>query len=260
MDYKFIKVDYHSRITTITLDRPQVRNAINPSMHHELQAAFDAFAADPEQFICVLTGTGEHAFCAGSDLKAAAAGERQPFPINGYGGIAQRFDLFKPVIAAVNGDCLGGGFEIALACDLIIAVDDACFALTEPRVGAIALAGGIHRLVRQIGIKRALGHLVTCTPISAQQGLELGFVNEVVPRDQLQATVDRWCEQILANAPIAVRATKEVAMRGLAEPSLAAAIQNQIEYPGFKDWMSAADTVEGYTAFAQKRPPAWRGR
>jgi len=260
VNYQFIQVASRSRVTTITFSRPEVRNAINPSMHHELQSAFDEFASDPEQFICVLTGAGEKAFCAGSDLKAAAAGERQPFPLYGYGGIVQRFDLFKPVIAAVNGACLGGGFEIALACDIIIAAENASFGLTEPKVGAIALAGGIHRLVRQIGTKRAMGHLVTCTPMSARQGLEFGFVNEIVALQELQGTVDRWCDRILANAPIAVRATKEVAMRGLAEPSLAAAIQNQIDYPGFKAWMSAEDTIEGYNAFAEKRPPVWRGK
>jgi crotonobetainyl-CoA hydratase len=260
MKYEHIRVATSGAVTTITLDRPEVMNAIHSPMHHELEAAFDAFAADPSQFICILTGAGERAFCAGSDLKASARGELGDYPKHGYAGLAERFDLHKPVIAAVNGVCLGGGFEIALACDVIIAAGHASFGLPEPRVGAIAVAGGVHRLVRQIGLKRAMGHLLTCARISAQEGLELGFVNEVVPAADLPAAVARWCEQILLSAPLAIRATKEATLRGLDEPSLADAIRNQAGYPGFKTWLASDDTKEGARAFAEKRPPVWRGR
>lgn len=260
MGYEFIRVTTQGRVTTITLDRPEVMNAINGAMHHELQAAFDAFAADPEQFVCVVTGAGERAFCAGSDLKAGARGEARDYPRNGYAGLIERFDLHKPVIAAVNGICLGGGFEIALASDIIIASETASFGLPEPRVGAIALGGGVHRLVRQIGLKRAMGYLFTCARISAQEGYALGLVNEVAPQGELAAVVERWCEQILAGAPLAIRATKEAALRGLDEPSLEAAIKGQADYPGFRAWRAAEDTKEGPRAFAEKRAPVWKGR
>ena len=260
MAYSFITVEQRGRITQITLNRPEVMNAINPVMHQEMQNALDAFAADAEQFICVITGAGDRAFCAGSDLKERSLDGRAPYPANGYAGLIERFDLDKPVIAAVNGICLGGGFEIALACDLIIASTKASFGLPEPRVGAVALGGGVHRLVRQIGLKRAMGYLFTCRRISPQEGFELGLVNAVVEPDALMDTVDQWCADILACAPLSIRATKQSAMRGLDEPSLAAAIKGQAGYPAFAAWLEAEDTKEGPLAFAEKRPPVWKGR
>jgi crotonobetainyl-CoA hydratase len=260
MSYEFITVASKGRVTWVTLNRPEVMNAINPAMHHELQAAFDAFAADSEQFVCVVTGAGDRAFCAGSDLKARAEGAPLGYPKNGYAGLIERFDLYKPIIAAVNGLCLGGGFEVALASDIIIAAENASFGLPEPRVGAIALGGGVHRLVRQIGMKRAMGYILTSARMSAQQGLELGLVNEIVPQGQLQGAVDRWCAEILAAAPLSIRASKEAAMRGLGEASLEAAMKHQNDYPGFRAWREAEDTREGPRAFAEKRAPVWKGR
>jgi crotonobetainyl-CoA hydratase len=261
MSYAFIGVEARGRVTTITLNRPRVMNAINKAMHHELQAAFDVFAADSEQFICVVTGAGDRAFCAGSDLKEASLGGLTGgYPRNGYAGLIERFDLYKPVIAAVNGVCLGGGFEIALACDIIIASETASFGLPEPLVGAIALGGGVHRLVRQIGMKRAMSALFTSERISAEKGLGLGLVSEVVAPGDLMGTVDRWCAEILKAAPLSIRATKETALRGLDEPSLEAAMKNQGDYPGFKVWRESEDGLEGRKAFAEKRPPVWRGR
>jgi enoyl-CoA hydratase/carnithine racemase len=261
VSYEFIKFDVTDRITTITLNRPEVMNAINSAMHVELQSAFDAFAADPEQFICVIKGAGERAFCAGSDLKAASQGVASGgYPKNGYAGLIERFDLYKPIIAAVNGICLGGGFEVALACDIIVASERASFGLPEPLVGAVALGGGMHRLVRQIGLKRAMGYMFSSRRISAREGYDLGLVNEVVAANDLQATVDRWCAEILAAAPLSIRATKEVATRGLGESDLEAAIKHQDDYPGFKAWRSADDTREGPIAFAEKRAPVWKGR
>jgi crotonobetainyl-CoA hydratase len=258
--YEFIAVESAGRVTTITLNRPQVMNAINSAMHYELQDAFDTFAADESQFICVITGSGERAFCAGSDLKGRASGESRDYPKNGYAGLIERFDLYKPVIAAVNGVCLGGGFEIALACDIIIASETASFGLPEPRVGAVALGGGIHRLVRQIGLKRAMGYLFSSVRMPAREGYALGLVNEVAAPGELAAAVARWCEQILLAAPLSIRATKEAAMRGLDAPTLAAAISDQSEWPGFQTWLSAEDTKEGPIAFAEKRAPVWQGR
>jgi enoyl-CoA hydratase/carnithine racemase len=260
MSYQHIIVDKSERVTTITLNRPEVMNAINPAMHDELQQAFDEFAADSEQFIGVVTGMGERAFCAGSDLKAiAASGKHVGYPKSGYAGLIKRYDLPKPLVAAVNGVCLGGGFEIALACDIIIATDNASFGLPEPRVGAVALGGGIHRLARQIGLKRAMGYVFTSARISPEEGLQLGLINEIVAPAALAEATKRWCEEILKGAPMAIRASKEAIMRGLDEPSLADALRNQEDYPAFYAWRRAADTKEGPKAFAEKRTPNFIG-
>jgi len=258
----FITVQARERVTTITLNRPEVMNAINPQMHMELQAAFDGFAADPEQFVCVVTGAGERAFCAGSDLKAAVnSGVGQSaYPKNGYAGLIERFDLAKPVIAAVNGLALGGGFEIVLACDIVIAAETASFGLPEPLVGAVALGGGVHRLARQIGLKKAMGMILSSRRVSAAEGERLGFVNEVVPPGDLKAATDRFVAEVLRGAPLAIRASKEAAMRGLDEPSLADAIKSQAVYPAFVAWRGGEDTKEGPRAFAEKRAPVWKGR
>ena len=258
----FITVEARERVTTITLNRPEVMNAINPQMHMELQAAFDGFAADPEQFVCVVTGAGERAFCAGSDLKAAVhSGVGQSaYPANGYAGLIERFDLAKPVIAAVNGLALGGGFEVVLACDIVIAADTASFGLPEPLVGAVALGGGVHRLARQIGLKQAMGLILSSRRVSAAEGQRLGFVNEVVAPAELHAATARWVADILRGAPLAIRASKQAALRGLDEPSLADAIRNQADYPAFAAWRAGEDTKEGPRAFAEKRPPVWKGR
>jgi enoyl-CoA hydratase/carnithine racemase len=255
-----IVIERNGRITTIRLNRPEVLNAVNPAMHRELQSAFDAFAADEGQRVCVVTGTGPRAFCVGSDLKAGAREQGFQYPKNGYAGLIERFDLNKPVIAAVNGLCLGGGFEIALACDLIIASRQASFGLTEPLVGAVALAGGIHRLVRHIGLKRAMGYLLTGARISPAEAWELGLLNEVVDHEGMESAVDRWCEALLTAAPLAVEATKETALRGLSERDLASALRHQHDYPAYKRWWNSEDTREGVRAFAEKRTPVWCGK
>jgi enoyl-CoA hydratase/carnithine racemase len=260
MSYNLIRVATDGPITTITLNRPEVMNAVNPEMHAELERAFDAFAADDSQRIGVVTGAGERAFCAGSDLKAMAASgglASIKYPRHGYAGMIERFDLNKPLIAAVNGVAFGGGFEIAMTCDIVIAADQAKFGLPEPLVGAVALGSGIHRLSRQIGLKHAMGILLTSDSVTAAEGLRMGFVNEVVPLADLDATVANWCQRILRGAPSAITATKETAMRGLDEPSLAEAIANQRQYPAFAAWISGEDIQEGPRAFADKRKPNW---
>ena len=260
MEFAAIRVERRGRICHVTLSRPDKMNAITPDMHDELQVAFDAFAADPELFICVVTGAGGKAFCAGSDLSAKSLGEHRPYPRNGYAGLIERFDCHKPFIAAVNGFALGGGFELALACDLIIAAQTASFGLPEPLVGAMALGGGVHRLARQIGLKQAMGLILSSRRVSAQEGMALGFVNEVVPAADLDAAVDRWCQDILKGSPSSIRASKEAVMRGLDEPSLAAAIRAQAAYPAFVALRQSEDAAEGPRAFTEKRPPVWTGR
>jgi len=254
---RFITVDKADRVTTITLNRPAVMNAINPEMHAELQAAFDDFAADPDQFIAVVTGAAERAFCAGSDLKVLDRHGR--YPKNGYAGLIERYDLTKPVIAAVNGLALGGGFEIALACDVIIASETASFGLPEPLVGAVALGGGLHRLPRQIGLKQAMGLILSSRRVSAEEGFRMGFVNEVVAADQLKGAVERWCADILRASPMSIRASKDTVMRGLSEPDVEVAMRNQPAYPAYTAWRESEDAKEGPLAFAEKRPPVWKG-
>ena len=261
MASQFIVASANEGILTITLDRPAKLNAITPAMHTALAEAFDAFAADDALHVCIVTGAGGRAFCAGSDLGDFAAAEAgSGYPESGYAGLAERTDLDKPVIAAVGGLCLGGGFELALACDLIIAGDDAVFGLPEPRVGLIAIGGGIHRLVRQAGLKRAMGPLLTGRNISAAEGLSMGFVSELVEAHELVARSEALAREIAACAPLAVRLTKQLAMWGLDQPTLGTALAGQVDHPGFTRWRRSDDAVEGPRAFAEKRAPRWQGR
>ncbi len=258
-DFEYCKTERDGRILTVTINRPEVMNALHPMANQELAGVFDAFVADPDQWVAIITGAGERAFCAGNDLKFQASGGRgrTAMPETGFAGLTARFDNPKPVIAAVNGVAMGGGFEIALACDLIIASEQAVFALPEPRVGLAALAGGIHRLPRQIGLKNAMGMLLTGRRVGAQEGRELGFVNEVVPHDQLMKSARAWAEQILECAPLSVRASKQAALAGL-ETGLQQAVVGQ--YEQLRRMLKSEDFIEGPRAFAEKRKPEWKGR
>ena len=257
---EFIKVERDGPITTFTLNRPEVMNSLHSAAHFELHEAFDAFAADPDQWVGIVTGAGERAFSAGNDLKHQALGGGMAQPPSGFAGLTSRFDLSKPLIAAVNGVAMGGGFEIALACDLIIASENAIFALPEPKVGLAALAGGLHRLPRQIGLKRAMGMILTARRVSAKEGAELGFVNEVVPAADLMAAAKRWAGLIAECSPMSIKASKQAVLKGLDEPTLEAAITGQNRYPDVAALFRSADFVEGPKAFAEKRAPQWTGR
>ena len=172
---EFCKVESSNHILTVTINRPERLNALHPPGNAELGEVFDDFASNDDLWVAIITGAGR-GFSAGNDLRhQAEGGERVPTP-RGFGGLSSRWDLTKPVIAAVNGVAMGGGFEIALSCDLIIASDQALFALPEPKVGLAALAGGLQRLPRQIGVKRALGMILTGRHVPAAEGKELGVV------------------------------------------------------------------------------------
>lgn len=259
MASEFILTTAQAGVLTVTIDRPAKLNALLPEMHMALEEAFDGFAADPALRVCVVKGARARAFCAGSDLTGFKADGSSPYPKTGYAGLAQRYDLTKPVIAAVEGLCLGGGFELALACDMIVASEKAVFGLPEPKVGLIAIGGGIRRLVQQAGLKQAMGPLLTGRNIPAAEGLAMGFVSELVPDGGLDTAVDAICAQIVACAPLAVELTKELAMWGLDRP-LAEALTDQVDQPGFRRWMASEDAREGPRAFAEKRKPEWTGR
>lgn len=258
MTPQYATVERDGPLTIVTINRPEARNALNAEAHAELAEIFDAFAADPDQWVAILTGSGDKAFCAGQDLAALADGAVLRPPPRGFGGLSSRFDLNKPIIAAVNGIAFGGGFELALACDIIVAVETARFALPEPKVGLAALGGGIERLPRVIGLKRAMGMMLTGKPVTAPEGLQLGFVNEVVTADLLGAA-RRWAADILACSPMSVRATKEAVLRGMDTP-LEASADSVWNYPAMVEMLASADAVEGPRAFTEKRLPNWQGR
>ncbi|MEO2136168.1 MAG: enoyl-CoA hydratase-related protein [bacterium] len=257
-DYEFIDCQVDGSVLTMTINRPERMNALHPAANREMAEVIDGFAADPELWVAIVTGSGERAFSAGNDLKHTAENKGDmAMPPSGFGGLTHRFDLTKPVIAAVNGVALGGGFEIALACDIILCSDTAVFGLPEPKVGLAALAGGIHRLPRQIGMKNAMGMMLTGRHVDAATAERYGLVQEICAPDQLMVRARAWAGEIAACAPLSIRASKAAAMGGLGRP-LPEAVQ--MRFDELKELFESEDFIEGPRAFAEKRAPEWKGR
>lgn len=257
--YRYCLYEAEGALLTLTLNRPEVLNALHREAHFELADAFDRYAADPALRVCIVTGAGARAFCVGSDLKALAATGDHTKPATGFAGITHRFDLWKPTIAAVNGLCLGGGMEILAACDLGVAAEHAQFALPETRVGLAALGGGLlQRLPRQIGMKDAMALVLTGQRIDAAEAKRIGLLNCVVPADHVMVHARMLAAQILECAPLAVQASKQVMLQSLAHADLASTLHD--DYPLAQQMLASDDAKEGPLAFAEKRKPRWTGR
>ncbi len=262
MAYEFHKYEKKGHIAYVTINRPERMNAHHPPCFHEMWRVICEFRDDPEMRVAILTGAGDRAFSAGNDLKyqaeTVAAGRPMWAPEEGESGSFHTdFECPKPIIAAVNGYALGGGFEIALACDIIIAADHARFGLPEPTVGLNAAGGGMHRLPRQLPLKLAMGMLLTGRHITAEEAYRIGIANEVVPLADLMTTAEKWAADILRCAPLSVRSTKEAAMKGLDMPLLEAM---NTTFPVTRQMQASEDFVEGPLAFSEKRPPNWKGK
>ncbi|GGD84720.1 enoyl-CoA hydratase-related protein [Croceicoccus mobilis] len=256
-DLQFSRVAIDGAIALVTIYRPARMNALHPAAHQELQRVFDGLVGNAGLRCIVLTGEGS-AFCAGYDLKDNLETGVMELAADGFAGLTLRHHFPLPIVAAVNGICMGGGFELALACDLIIAADNAVFALPEPKVGWSPLGGGLQRLPRAIGEKRAASILLTGRNVSAQEGESLGFVNEVVTPDMLQKRAMDWARQIAACAPIAIRCNRIVAGEALNLPLSKSLLPDR--FAEAEEVMASEDAVEGKRAFVEKRPPLWRNR
>lgn len=252
----FCLTEQDGQILTVTMKNPDKLNALIPDSHAQMAAIFRDFEADPTLRVAILTGAGR-AFCAGSDISAYVAGTNRPLPPEGGGGLTHYHGRTKPVIAAVNGLAMGGGFEIALACDIIIADERASFALPEPKVGAAAMGGGLVQLARKLPGSVAMQLALTGNRIDAARAYALGLVSELAPANQVLAIAKAMAGQIVAGAPLAVAASRHIVqctLDGASRDRLdqeEAALRQRV--------MASADFTEGMAAFMAKRSPAWTG-
>ncbi len=254
-----LHISRHGQVLQVVLDRPKA-NAIDMPTSRALYAAFRAFQDDGDLRVAILTGGGERFFSAGWDLKAQEAVDADHGP-GGFAGITEFWDLDKPVIAAVNGLAFGGGFELALACDLIVAAEEAEFALPEVTLGIVAESGGVQRLPRRLPNAIAMDMLLTGRRMGAEEALRLGLVNRVAPRASLLATAHTLAADIAAHAPLAVRASKALVRLGegrSVQETYAAMRAGQA--PAYRAMLASDDAQEGSRAFAEKRAPQWKGR
>jgi enoyl-CoA hydratase len=242
-------------VELLTLNRPDQRNAMNRATAIALSDALDELENDDDAWVVVLTGAGDKAFCAGMDLKAFAQGEF-PATDKGFGGMTQR-DFPKPIIAAVNGSALAGGFELMLSCDMVVAANHAKFGIPEASRGLIAGAGGLIRLPKRIPLAIAFEMALTAEPIDAERALALGLVNEVVAGDEVLEASLALAGRIAKNAPLAVRASKSVMRQAVEVPE---ADGWKINNDAFGSIGRSADAMEGAIAFAEKREPNWQGK
>jgi crotonobetainyl-CoA hydratase len=254
-----VKTEMRDGVLLITLDRPKA-NAINATTSRELYSAFARLQSNPDLRVAVLTGGGERFFSAGWDLKAAAAGEAvdADHGPGGFAGLTEYFELDKPVIAAVNGLAVGGGFELALAADLIVAADHAEFGLPEVRLGIIPDSGGALRLPKKLPTVIATEMLMTARRITAKEAARWGLVNRVTPGAELVDTAIDLAGEIATGAPLALRTVKQVT-RSCAALDVYDGYGRMRSLPLYQEMLASSDADEGPHAFAEKRDPHWQG-